>query len=406
MNENPLFSIGYAQQTITPTLERKVYLAGFGRNRVATSIHDDLYVRALSLHLGDTHLVLVALDLLGLYRPHCEEIEQRVHTQLPDTRVIIASTHTHHGPDTMGLWGRNAVTSGIDKEYMRTLKEKVVQTIFGACYTSQPADMRSTNVHVRGVAKNTRDPDIIDDELTCLQFCHAIEDHPLATMLIFPCHPEVLWEQNPHITSDYPGYLRAHIEKETGAPCIFFPGALGGMMTPDVKQHTFEIAAKFGRTLADAALGALAKTQSHPVTGLVHQSQSFTIPLTNTLFKMMLRLGVLPKLTVNKQEILTEANLISLGSVLLATGPGEILPKLGLSVKESLAQTGAPVVGVIGLANDELGYILPREDFIFPRNPLSPGDHYEETMSVGPEAGPRLMAAWKALIERLEMNGK
>lgn len=33
-----------------------------------------------------------------------------------------------------------------------------------------------------------------------------------------------------------------------------------------------------------------------------------------------------------------------------------------------------------------------------PRNPFSPGDHYEETMSIGPEAGPRLMSALRELI--------
>jgi len=48
MTTNPL-TIGYAQQTITPSLEKKVYLAGFGNNRLAQTIHDDLYARALAL---------------------------------------------------------------------------------------------------------------------------------------------------------------------------------------------------------------------------------------------------------------------------------------------------------------------------------------------------------------------
>jgi hypothetical protein len=38
---------------------------------------------------------------------------------------------------------------------------------------------------------------------------------------------------------------------------------------------------------------------------------------------------------------------------------------------------------VIGLANDELGYILPIEDFKYPWNPFKPGAHYEETNSIG-----------------------
>jgi hypothetical protein len=50
------------------------------------------------------------------------------------------------------------------------------------------------------------------------------------------------------------------------------------------------------------------------------------------------------------------------------------------------------------LANDELGYILPQEDYVYPEDPFEPGDHYEETMSVGPEAGPRLLSALRAML--------
>ena len=46
--------IGYAQNIITPSLERPVFLAGFGQNRRATAIHDDLYVRALALRSSGT----------------------------------------------------------------------------------------------------------------------------------------------------------------------------------------------------------------------------------------------------------------------------------------------------------------------------------------------------------------
>ena len=61
-------AIGYAQATITPALARPVFLAGFGRNRRAASVHDDLYVRALALREGDVTVVLAAVDLIGLAR--------------------------------------------------------------------------------------------------------------------------------------------------------------------------------------------------------------------------------------------------------------------------------------------------------------------------------------------------
>ena len=60
--------LGYAQTMISPSLERPVYLAGFGKDRIAESIHDDLYARALALTDEKTCIVLCALDLIGFFQ--------------------------------------------------------------------------------------------------------------------------------------------------------------------------------------------------------------------------------------------------------------------------------------------------------------------------------------------------
>ncbi len=57
---------GHAQAVITPNLERSVFLAGFGQNRRAESVHDDLYAHALATQFGTTTVLMIALDLLGL----------------------------------------------------------------------------------------------------------------------------------------------------------------------------------------------------------------------------------------------------------------------------------------------------------------------------------------------------
>ena len=89
--------------------------------------------------------------------------------------------------------------------------------------------------------------------------------------------------------------------------------------------------------------------------------------------------------------------MLRLGPVWLAHVPGELLPKLGLQLKQAMRSCGASVTGILGLANDELGYILPDEDYIYPQNPLDPGEHYEETMSTGPNAGSQLMTALESI---------
>ena len=52
---NHQMKIGYAQNTITPSLDKPVYLAGFGNDRRAQTIHDDLYARALAIQTEQIH---------------------------------------------------------------------------------------------------------------------------------------------------------------------------------------------------------------------------------------------------------------------------------------------------------------------------------------------------------------
>jgi hypothetical protein len=389
--------IGYAQNVITPSLDRSVYLAGFGNNRQAETIHDDLSVRALSLHTDDAVLVLCALDLIGFFRPDVQDVIRQVHQSHSHLQTIIAATHTHHGPDTMGLWGPDDRTRGVDMNYMTSLKAKIVENILASLSDLKPATVKATSVHVPGLVKNARNPEIVDDELTLAQFLDT-DNRPLVTVVNFPCHPEVLWEHNPHITADYPGYLRDEVERFTGAPCIFFSGALGGMMTPDVKNHSFEEAEFMGKKLAEEGLKVLEEVTNVQSPGIGTRKKEIQVRLTNILYKIAFMRKLLPDVRV-KGRVTTEVNLIKIGDLWLATVPGELLPKLGLALKASLTEAGAQVAGVIGLANDELGYILPKDDFKYPLNPLNPGAHYEETNSVSKDIGPKVMEAILTLLK-------
>ena len=393
--------IGYAQNVITPSLDKPVYLAGFGNNRRAETIHDDLYARALAIQGEKKTLVLVALDLIGFFRSDVQDVLRRIQTsevlKTSEVSIVIASTHTHHGPDTMGLWGPDDKTCGVDMEYMSALKQKIVDTILASLSTLQPASVKWTSVHVPGLAKNARNPEIVDDELTLAQFVGRDGILPYVTLFNFPCHPEVLWEHNPNITSDYVGYLRDEVEKQTGAPCIFFAGALGGMMTPDVKDHSFPEAEYMGKKLAEEGLALLSKVESQ-TSNVSIEKKEIKAKLTNILYKLAFGRKLLPDVRDKQGYVNSEVNLIKLGDLWLATVPGELLPKLGLRLKQQMLEAGAKVAGVIGLANDELGYILPTEDFKYPWNPFKPGKHYEETNSIGKEIATSVMEGIKSLL--------
>jgi hypothetical protein len=396
-----MLQLGYSQAIITPSFEHPVFLAGFGQNRRAETVHDDLTVRVMALKDDHTTLILVALDLIGFFSPDVLEVSRRIHTKAPEVQVILASTHTHHAPDTMGLWGPDARHSGVNQGYMSSLKEQIISTVLSSLENTQAVNLKTACVHVPGVAKNARDPEIVDDELTTAQFCQAQTTQPVVSLFNFPCHPEVLWEHNPHITADYPGVLRRKVEESTGAPCIFFSGALGGMMTPNVVEHSFEEAEQMGTSLAHIGLEALRGSKTADVSPTISLKKvEITPKLTNILFKLAFRRKLLPDVRNRNGQVSTEVNLLKIGPLWLASVPGELLPKLGIVLKESMRRAGAGAAGVIGLANNELGYILPKEDFRYPLNPFMPGRHYEETMSVGREIGPLVMEAIQSqLIE-------
>jgi hypothetical protein len=396
--------VGFAQNIITPKpLEWPVYLAGFGNNRQAEDVHDDLYARALAISDDQKTLVLCSLDLVGFFRKDVLKAVAGVKDSpegrsIPNLQIVISSTHTHHGPDTMGLWGPNGRTSGVNQAYHEILLDKIIVAIKMALRKMiDVSAVKMASMHFPGLAKNARNPEVVDDELVMAQFIGPDTISPLLTVMNFPCHPEVLWEHNTHITADYPGYLRKEAERLTGAPCIFFSADLGGMMTPDVKDHSFEEAEFMGKALAKAGVDALAQASILKEFNISLQKKDIQVKLANILFKFAIRRGLFPDIRDEKGLIHSEVNLLKIGPLWFATIPGELLPKLGMALKAELRAAGAGSAGVIGLANDELGYILPKDEFRYPLNPFKPGKHYEETMSVSKEIGPVIVNALQEL---------
>jgi hypothetical protein len=118
--------------TITPDLEKHapVYLAGFGHNRRATAIHDELYARCLALKPGKTPLVICGVDSIGLQR-----IRAKVKAD-----VIVAALHDHQGPDTMGLWGATTAQSSRSAEQYSSISSF-------PCLCTDPEAPASSTVH-------------------------------------------------------------------------------------------------------------------------------------------------------------------------------------------------------------------------------------------------------------------
>src|SRR3954470_4931824 len=131
--------VGAAKRTITPDLDKHgpVYMAGFGQNRQATRVDDDLYARCIAFSTGGRALVICGVDVIGVFWDDVRKIRAKV-----DADVVVAALHDHEAPDTMGLWGPSEAQTGINEAYVSFLVERTAEAAREAIQSLRPARIR------------------------------------------------------------------------------------------------------------------------------------------------------------------------------------------------------------------------------------------------------------------------
>jgi len=390
------FLAGAASRIITPALgEQPIFLAGFQHDRRAIAVHSELYARALALRLDEQAFVLVVCDLIGLGRPDVEDIRAALAARGVQAELVVACTHTHSGPDTIGLWGPGPTVSGVDAVYLAALKQTIVAVAEEALTFCCPVKLRCATTTLPGLIANLRTPGLVDDQLTALQF-EKPDGEIVATLLNLACHPEVLNETSFVISADYAGAACQIVEAAVGGMALHVSGALGGMLSPAITQRAGAGVAAMGRAYAEAALQALAQAPLAAISQLEVRRIVFELPLANPIYTIAQEIGIVRRRD-SSDRISTTCSYIDLGAAQLIGIPGELLPRLGFELKAALPGPGRVL---IGLADDELGYILPDDEFVTPADYMHPGAQYEESMSPGPQTGTLVLAAAKGLVTR------
>ena len=118
----------FAKTDITPG--RAVWLDGMIRAHRSTGVHDRLYARALALaNDGDAAdcYVIAALDLCGLLDEDARAVRTEAARRcgVSEDRMIIAATHTHSGPATVGHMSHR------EDRYVRWLIKRVAAVSSG-----------------------------------------------------------------------------------------------------------------------------------------------------------------------------------------------------------------------------------------------------------------------------------
>jgi hypothetical protein len=379
---------GAAKKSITPKAPGQ-YLAGLDANRRATGVHDDIYARCLAIGDGNTTIAVVCLDLIGLLPTQVEAICAKV-PNIPASNIIIACTHVHSAPDTIGMWGLPG-KSGTDPAYVKRLESETAAAVKDALGRMKPARLRLARVEAPPrTSLNIRDRALIDRDISVLQAVDQ-DGKGIGTLVNWACHPETLWNDNTLVTADFTASLCRTVEKAGGGTAVFANGALGGMVTVDVgDEHTFEEAERIGTAVGQAVVEALRQANTLDEVTIRLAASDVSLPIENPFFQTATRLGIIP--LPGRDEVVTRVTAVGLGPAQLVTVPGEALPAVGAAIKGLMP---GPHKFLMGLSPIELGYILPEDaydDELY---------EYERRMSVGPSTAPLLMDKIGELLAQL-----
>ena len=404
-----------------------VYLAGFGNNRIATGKHDDLWARAIVLEYGATKIAIVSIDFIGYYSKAnfygLGEISKFVEPKLGLSEILIASTHNHEAPDTIGAWGSNALSDGKYPKYLRFVDRQIAKAINKAGASTARAVMKlartdpQASPSIAGMQTRThgRPPNFFDEELRVMQFfdgSRATLDRVIATVINWNTHPESMESKNTVITSDFPHAVREAVEKKYGGIAIYISGDIGAVeiigdsnnklsdraqfdgkdfpLKPESKRpdYTFERTEAIGRDVAKAVFEALGRGEQSAVNGIDLKKATLRAPMDNAGYLFLANKGVLDTMPVPREgerpELETSVYAISIGDAQIITTPGELFPEVFYGVEKhrrrdcAQADTQRPAEPsvrdlmtrkyrfVFGLCPDEFGYIVPGYDFLTP----------------------------------------
>ncbi len=418
------FSVGFAKVKMNPDLSdtnKPVWMAGFSNNKRVTAIHDDLWAVAFVIDDGRTRVGIVALDAIGFFHDDAVAVRRLFDQGTNDSYTIVCSTHNHATPDLMGLWGRSFLKTGVDETYRQMVIQNAAQALKDAAAKLEPAAVRFHHIPAspEGLVTDTRKPHVFDPDIRVMHFTRPGTTNTIGTLVTWGNHPETVWAKNTEVTADFCGYLRDDLERTFGGIHCYVNGAIGGLMTthpsvtvadPDTgeqhKEPTHEKARALGRQLFTRVKPALLNDSTQPVNELSIglRARTIEVPVQNKLFLLAPVLGVLDRGHSRWKHMRTEVAMLTLGDATISCIPGEIYPEIVNGGIETPPGADFPVAPVevppirefmpgrhkfiFGLANDEIGYIIPRSEwdqeppFLYdPKKRV-----YGEINSVGPAA--------------------
>jgi hypothetical protein len=376
-----------------------------GQPRPAREKRGELTARALVFRKGDISVAIVAIDSLGIPSVLGDRVRAKVRG-VPAENILIGATHTHSAPDCYAFPDGKGGHTG-DLAYMQLVCDRAAEAVNAALDHLEPALLKVATGEAKGkIAYNYYAPELYDRRMSVLQAVRA-DGKPMATLVNYAIHPEVLGNDVGILSPDLVGPLCDKLEAQTGGMALFVNGAQGGMITADNRlldrprdplhgywqdARTWEECLRIGHLMADEALRIVkdAPVQRDPT--LFCTSETVRFPVESPLMWAVITLSPLQYPHNEDHSVNARINLINLGTAQILTIPGEALPNIGFYLKRKMQGRHNLL---FGLTNEAFGYILTKVDFTsFPRY------DYVSRTSLGEMTGEILIEHALALVSK------
>lgn len=413
----PAYLVGAATRDITPTPQvappsGQVNLGGFGFGDGSTLVSQQLgpgskgspngnhiLARAMVVDDGRQAVAIAEVETQGMFAAYeagpyglidmADQVAADTHGALRADHIVIASDHTHHGPDTIGVWG------GVPLSYLAYVKQQTVAAIEAAYAARRFASIRAGESEASDLIYNQSCPEALNQSRTptytgpdvCatpgkdgkVRVVQAVapDGAVVVTQMVYAAHSTTNMGQA--IDGDWPQFLGDYMAATFGGVGIGMEGANGGTQpcrpecsftSPSNPSYSLPsndpnfrfdaIRANYMAHVQDAL------AHSSWVTGPVAAARTYIRepvdgPFAAALLSGGADLGA-PIMRnhespwIAAQTVRTVASAVRVGSLLYAGTPGEGYPAIRSGVASAV--TGASMVLQLGLADDQLGYLI------------------------------------------------
>ena len=378
--------VGVAKTDITPPLGFR--MAGYYTERRASSVHDELYAKALVLDDGSNKLVLVICDNIRPFPEAYKKAKKSIQNELgiPSENIFISSTHTHTGPE-------------MEKPYDDLLSIKILDAVCIANQKLKPAVISVGIGREEHISFNRRylmkdgtvkwnpgrlNPDIVKpvgpiDPDIGIFYIVTTDGKPLAVFVNFAMHLDTVG--GTEISADYPYFLEKILKSVIDKDMVMFfgLGTCGNINHIDVKKNenfpSFGKAEQIGYVLAGDVIKELPTLK--PIENVVLKAEGEIVLLESPKYtKKEIEWAKLnAKDRYEKDSFTSEARIATkilniqslqgkpievdviafrIGDIAIVSLPGEVFVEHGLAIKE---KSPFKYTFVIENSQTNLGYV-------------------------------------------------